>query len=253
MTVDTLDFAAWQASWDSQQAAFMPDREERFAAMLDVVEAVTGDRAPRVLDLAGGTGSISLRLLARRPDAEVVVLDADRSLLTVARGSLGERGRVVTGNLTGPRWRDALPFTDFDAVLTATALHWINSDRLRELYAEVRGVLRAGGVFLNADHMEDPGLPGLTAKLAELARRRREQRYDEGGVDTWPGWWERFGSEPAVAELVRERNQLFNGDHAHADFMPDVTWHVEALRAAGFAEAGLIWRGHRDATFAAVR
>ncbi|GAA1698215.1 class I SAM-dependent methyltransferase [Fodinicola feengrottensis] len=252
MTVETLDFAAWQASWDSQQEAFMPDREERIAAMLGVVEAVTPDRPPRVLDLAGGTGSISLRLLARWPNAETVVLDADRSLLTIARGSLGDRGHVVAANLGTSGWLDALPYKEFDAVLTATALHWINSERLRELYAEVRGVLRTGGVFMNADHMEDPGIPGLTAALASLAQGRRNERYDQG-VDTWPGWWERFGHEPAVADLVRERNELFGGNHAHTDFNPDVTWHLEALRSAGFAEAGLIWRGHRDATFAAVR
>ncbi|MEE3921525.1 hypothetical protein V2I01_34525 [Micromonospora sp. BRA006-A] len=43
---------AWQESWDRQQEAYLPDREHRFAAMLDAVEAVAGDRPPRVLDLA---------------------------------------------------------------------------------------------------------------------------------------------------------------------------------------------------------
>ena len=42
----------------------MPDREERFRGMLDMVEALVG-REPRVLDLACGTGSITARLLAR--------------------------------------------------------------------------------------------------------------------------------------------------------------------------------------------
>lgn len=247
----TVDYAAWQASWDAQQTVYMPDREERFAAMLDTVEAVTAGRAPRVLDLAGGTGSISLRLLARWPDARTVVLDADRSLLALARGSLDERAEVVAADLGTPAWREQLPFQDFDAVLTATALHWISPDRLRALYGEIRGVLRDGGVFVNADHMEDDGLPTLSAALGDLARQRRDAAY-AGGQETWPGWWERFGTEPAVADLVRERNELFGGDHAESH-MPPVSWHLNALQAAGFTETGLIWRGHRDAAFAALR
>jgi hypothetical protein len=45
----------WQESWDRQQTAFMPDREERFAAMLEAVAATSDDSAPRVLDLAAGS------------------------------------------------------------------------------------------------------------------------------------------------------------------------------------------------------
>jgi SAM-dependent methyltransferase len=172
-------------------------------------------------------------------------------LLTLARGSLSERADVVAADLGASAWLDELPFQGFDAVLTATALHWIAPDRLRTLYAEIRGVLRDGGVFINADHMEDDGLPTLSAAVGELSRQRREAAY-AGGTETWPGWWERFGTEPAVADLVRERNELFGGDHAESD-LPPVSWHLNAMQAAGFTETGLIWRGHRDAAFAALR
>ena len=72
----------------------MPDREERFAAMLDAVEAVAGGRAPRVLDLAGGTGSISLRALRALPRRRATTLvDVDPVLLTIARGARSTAGR----------------------------------------------------------------------------------------------------------------------------------------------------------------
>jgi len=45
-----MDWNAWQQRWDAQQQAYLPDREERFTAVLDAVEAACG-RAPRVLDL----------------------------------------------------------------------------------------------------------------------------------------------------------------------------------------------------------
>ena len=34
-----MDWEAWQRSWDSQQELYMPDREERFRVMFDLVEA----------------------------------------------------------------------------------------------------------------------------------------------------------------------------------------------------------------------
>ncbi|WP_246017449.1 hypothetical protein [Micromonospora pisi] len=62
-----IDPVAWQESWDRQQEGYLPDREERFAALLDTVEAVAAGPGVAVLDLAGGTGSISLRALRRFP------------------------------------------------------------------------------------------------------------------------------------------------------------------------------------------
>lgn len=68
----------WQRSWDRQQEWYLPDREERFRVMLDTVEAHAG-RAPRVLDLACGTGSISERLLAACPGPSVSGSTSTRS------------------------------------------------------------------------------------------------------------------------------------------------------------------------------
>lgn len=63
-TAAGTDWQAWQESWDRQQEWYMPDREERFRVMIDMVEAVVGPE-PRVLDLACGTGNITDRLLKR--------------------------------------------------------------------------------------------------------------------------------------------------------------------------------------------
>ncbi|ANP49384.1 hypothetical protein J2Z21_006182 [Streptomyces griseochromogenes] len=53
-TTAGTDWAAWPESWDRQQEWYMPDSEERFTIMLDMVEALAGTD-PRVLDLACGT------------------------------------------------------------------------------------------------------------------------------------------------------------------------------------------------------
>ncbi len=244
--------ASWQLSWDRQQEGYMPDREHRFAAMLDLVAAVTPDRHPVVLDLAGGTGSISIRVLRRFHAALTVLVDVDPVLLTIARASVDDRTTILASDLRSAAWTATLPRRDFDAVLTATALHWIDADRLTALYREVRDLLRPGGVFINADHMHDPGLPSLTKAMSASDRERREAAYATGAAMSWEAWWAQVARDPTLAPLLEQRKQVFDGLHA-VEFTPDVSWHLEALQAAGFSEVGLVWRGGTDAAFAAMR
>ncbi|BBH63795.1 methyltransferase [Actinoplanes sp. OR16] len=243
----------WQESWDRQQEAFLPDREHRFAAMLDAVAAVTGGAAPRLLDLAGGTGSISLRTLARFPGAQVTVLDQDPVLLTIAESSLRDRATIVDADLSDPSWRSKLPHQEFDAVLTATALHWLPAERVGALYAEIREVLRPGGVFANADHMPEEGLPLLSEKLRDHARAEREARYASGASTSWPDWWARAAADEQLAPKSVERERIYPAREHGEEWTPPARWHVEALLAGGFGEAGVIWRGGTDAAVAAVR
>lgn len=245
--------AVWQESWDRQQQAFLPDREERFATMLDAVAAVTDGDAPRLLDLAGGTGSISLRLLARFPHAQVTVLDQDPVLMTIAASSLRGRGTVIDADLSDDGWRAKLPGEPFDAVLTATALHWLPADRVAALYGEIRQVLRPGGIFANADHMEEEGLTELSAKLTEHRTAEREARYAAGAATSWPQWWARAAADEQLAPKAAERELIYPANRHHQEWLPPAAWHVEALRTAGFREAGILWRGGTDAAVAGVR
>jgi trans-aconitate methyltransferase len=243
----------WQESWDRQQQAFMPDREERFAAMLAAVAAIAGDAAPKVLDLAGGTGTISLRTLARFPGAEVTVLDQDPVLLSIASASLRERATVVDADLSDPSWRAKLPSEGFDAVLTATALHWLPADRVTALYGEVREVLRPGGIFVNADHMPEESLPTVSERLRDHAGAQREARYASGAATSWTDWWKRAADDDFLAPKVAERQHIYPATRHSHEWTPPAVWHVDALRAAGFSEAGVLWRGGTDAAVVGLR
>src|ERR1700687_3141677 len=75
-----LDAAAardWIERWDRQQEVYMPDREDRFTALIDAVEAGTGRPDPLVLDLGCGPRSLAVRLLDRISDAPVIAIDTD--------------------------------------------------------------------------------------------------------------------------------------------------------------------------------
>ncbi|GHI05050.1 methyltransferase [Streptomyces cellostaticus] len=242
MTTSTgTDWAAWQESWDRQQEWYMPDREERFRIM---VEALVGT-APRVLDLACGTGSITARLLARFPEATSTGVDLDPALLAIARGTFEGDDRVsfVTADLKDPEWRATLPYDSYDAVLTATALHWLHSEPLAALYGQVAELVRDGGVFMNADHMIDESTPRINA--AEHARRhaRMDQAKRDGALD-WAEWWQLAAQDPVLAEPTARRFEIY-GEHADGD-TPSAAWHARVLKEKGFGEARAVWCSPSD-------
>lgn len=237
-----------QREWDAQQETFMPDREARFALLGELVEAVVGSR-PRVLDLACGTGSITGRLLDRLPGASVVGVDVDPVVLSIAEAGFGDDPRVtiVPADLAREDWTAALPGGRFDAVVSATALHWLDEAVLYRLYADLAGLLRPGGVFGNVDHVHTEAGP-ITGRVLDLRARRRT----EPGAVTWEGWWERIAADPAFADRYAARQARFGtGGHTESEVSAD--WHCAALRAAGFAHTEVIWRAYDDAAVAALR
>ncbi|UED84222.1 class I SAM-dependent methyltransferase [Streptomyces profundus] len=250
------DWSVWQQSWDDQQEWYLPDREERFRVMLDAVEAVVGDR-PRVLDLACGTGSISARALRRFPDAVSTGVDLDPALLTIARGSFADHPRAsfVAADLTDPDWTAALPHPSYDAVLTATALHWLREESLRALYGRLAQLVRPGGVFLNADHMPHERAPRINAAIRAFDEARQRREKERGRAD-WAEWWRSAAEAPELAAPTAERFRIFGdpseGDHSDGQ-MFSIDWHVDALREAGFAEARPVWASPNDATVLALR
>ncbi|MFG3103401.1 class I SAM-dependent methyltransferase [Streptomyces sp. NPDC048182] len=250
-TASGADWHAWQESWDRQQEWYMPDREDRFRIMLDMVEALAGP-APRVLDLACGTGTITARLLARFPDATSTGVDLDPALLAIAEGTFAgdERVGLVTADLKDPDWPARLPHRSYDAVLTATALHWLHSEPLTALYGQIAGLVRDGGVFMNADHMIDEATPRINA----AERAQRHARMDEarkGGALDWAEWWQVAGRDPVLAAPTARRFEIY-GEHADGD-MPSATWHARVLREQGFGEARPVWCSPSDTLVLAVK
>lgn len=229
-TLDPVTASALRRGWDAQQQPFLPWREEAF----DVLAArVHG----RVLDLAGGTGSIASRL------ADVTLLDFDPVLLEIARVALGVP--VVRADLSGPGWVDGLP--RFDSVVAGTALHHFGPDRLRALYAEIREVLAPGGLFANADRMPEPAAP-VTAPAVTAPVADESASGGSAAMEAWRVWWEEALAHPALADAAADR-----ADGDSADFYPPASWHVEALKSAGFAHVEVVWRRGDSAVVVAHR
>lgn len=238
----------WIDRWDAQQETYLPEREERFEVLVDLLEAASGPR-PRVLDLACGPASLALRVLARLPEASVVGVDTDPVLLALARAAAPAGLELVDADLRRPGWTERIRDGPYDAVLSTTALHWLEPDALGSVYAACARLLRPGGLLANGDHLHDLSNP----KLDELARaldRRRTERQPGDGED-WAGWWDAIRTDPELTQAVAERDRL---QFEHLDKTEtNLAVHERALRDAGFDEVGVLWRKGTNAVLVALR
>lgn len=251
-----IDWPGWLRRWDAQQEGYVPDREARFTAMFDALAELLPPSFV-ALDLACGPGSISQRLLARFPDARVIAADIDPVMLAIGRGALGAadgRLRWVEVDLASPGWLEALGETEVDAVLSTTALHWLEPEPLARLYHDLGRLLRPGGLFVNGDHM---AFGSASPTLARLSQRVLDEQWADAafagrGIETAEQWWDALALETAFAPLLTERARRFAGKRRQ-ESPPGFDVHVAALREAGFREVGTIWQVLSDRVLLAVR
>jgi SAM-dependent methyltransferase len=266
VAVDGATARAWIDRWDGQQEVHLPDREERFVALIDTVAEGVGRDDPLVIDLGCGPGSLAVRLLAQIPGAVVVGVDADPLLLglgraapldppqTAAPGTL----RFVEADLATPGWSAALGLDrPVDAAVSTTALHWLSPEALASMYAEVASVLRPGGLLLNGDHLaEDKTSAPTLARLGRALTEREEHRRTVGAAgarEDWQGWWDAVKTDPALADLVADRERRYILPEHHGSPSGMLAAHVDALAAVGFAEIGTLWQRGDNRLLCAVR
>jgi hypothetical protein len=103
--------------------------------------------------------------------------------------------------------------------------------------------------------MPDDGLVTTTETLAAFRETQRQQLLAEPDATDWEGWWDQLRAEPELADAVAARDARFaeRRGSAHTESELPVSWHVATLRAAGFNEAGLVWRGFTDGVVVGLR
>jgi SAM-dependent methyltransferase len=133
-----------------ERADQISHRNEGEAALTEFIPASTR----RILDLGTGDGRQLALVRCQHPDREAVVVDFSPAMLEAVRKRFGEDSRitVVDHNMDSP-----LPaLGKFDAVISSFAIHHLVHERKHALYAEIYGLLNAGGVFCNLEHVASP-------------------------------------------------------------------------------------------------
>jgi len=181
------------------------------------------DLGEDVLEIGPGFGATT-RVLARR-SGSLTVLELSESYCERLRRTLEDNVEIVQADAT------AMPFADgrFSAVVCFTMLHHVPSPALQDrLFAEVFRVLRAGGVFVNAEQVS-----GASALFDQFNASWHEAGARQAGSDDaeWGGALERMAHD-RCAPVERQ-----------------LSW----LEQAGFADADCVFKDHRFAVLVAKR
>jgi trans-aconitate methyltransferase len=236
------------ARWDAQQTGYIRHRAERFDTIARVVAAVCADVAePRILDLAGGTGALAMHVLERVPTARAVVADKDPALLAIAADLAADDPRleIAEVDLAHPGWAEhpAIAGAPFDAVVSSTALHWLQPGDLVAVYSALPGLLRPAGIVLNGDHLSySTHHEGTLAGIALADDAAMQAETFAGDTDTWDEWWQAVADVPRYADALKRRAEVWGAELHEAPPKVTLGFHLESLRSAGFAETGTVWQ-----------
>lgn len=245
-----IDWPLWIDRWDQMQDWYISHRRKRFELMIDLI-ASTQEGVRKILDLGCGTGSLMLAALEKFPEAHIFGIDFDPTLLSLAEKRLfqfGERVRFIQADLRDDSWLKTVP-GEMNAVISATALHWLNQEQLSLLYSQIGKILQPGGIFLNADHASNSNLKIQAGWEEHREQMRREIKNVK--PDDWEDFWKGYGQalKIDIQGLRRKLEQPWEGSEQGWS----LEWHFEKLRASGFESIDCFWRCDCDAVFGGIR
>ncbi|MGC9360986.1 MAG: class I SAM-dependent methyltransferase [Anaerolineae bacterium] len=173
------------AAWRYDRAKGLTFVDEARCIGIPLAEALNDVDAPRVLDVATGTGRVPLALMRTGDFAGVVyALDRSREMLAEGRKVAGEELAGVPMVRGDAR---ALPYEDriFDAVVCLEALEFLSE--AETAIAEMVRVLKPGGVLLLSNRVGSDAwwFPGRMAGRGRLEDHLRKIGLEGVRMERW--------------------------------------------------------------------
>jgi SAM-dependent methyltransferase len=203
-----------QGEYDRVIATLIPHYAELLdaaARAVDIVARLT----PAVVDLGTGSGTLAQRILAVRPKARLIGIDADPTMLAAASKRLRGRIQTIEENFEHIR----IPRCD---VLSASfALHHIPTGRRKAaLYRRCLASLRPGGMIVSADCYL-AGTSGIQQRDRQAWLDHLKKHYSPRKAENFLRTW---AKEDVYFTLDREIELLKD-----AGFATEVTWRKDSF------------------------
>jgi tRNA (cmo5U34)-methyltransferase len=215
-------FERHAAGYDAERRRLIPPYEAFYGAAVGAL-GLAGRPLRRVLDLGAGTGLLARAVRAAHPGVQLTLLDGSAGMLEQARTALGDDATYVAGDLAA-----ALPPGPWDAIVSALAIHHLEDDAKRDLFARAHDALADGAIFIDAEQVSGP-----SPLFDDAYARWHEHAAAALGAtaEQWAAARERMGAD----RLATVEDQL--------------AW----LRAAGFADVDCLFKQHGFAVLVARR
>lgn len=178
----------------------------------------------RFLDLGSGSGLLAISILSRYPEARATLVDFSEPMMEAARDLLGEDTNLpvfVLADLNSSTWvekvKDEAPY---DAIVSGFTIHHLSNERKASIYAELKEILRPGGMFINVEHVAS-------------ASTWIEAVWDEAMIDSLTEYNEQQRTGQTRGMVARSYH---NREDKVANVLVPVETQLGWLRSAGFAD-----------------
>lgn len=209
----------------------------RYDEMLLVITRCLSSTSRRILELGCGTGELSLRILNRCPDAQVVAIDYSPRMLQYAQAKVtaaGYQQRWTGVEADFGDWanhpEELNIGREFDACVSSLAIHHLQDEMKFKLFQRIRNSLCQGGCFWNAD----PILPESPA-LAEVYKAAREEWATQQGT--------------TLTEVRAKIGTTSTYGYSSQDQLATLDAHLQMLTKAGFETVAVPWKYYGLAIF----
>ncbi|MEH1908854.1 MAG: class I SAM-dependent methyltransferase [Nostoc sp.] len=209
----------------------------RYDEMLEVISRCVPSTSRRILELGCGTGELSIKILNRFPDAQVIALDYSPRMVQFAQDKITAAG--YEQRWTGIQadfgdWANNPENLDigseFDACVSSLAIHHLQDEMKLKLFERIAASLTKNGCFWNAD----PTLPESSA-LAEVYKAAREE---------WA-----VQQEISLTEIGAKRGASSTQGYSSQDQLASLDAHLQMLSKAGFKTVAVPWKYYGLAVF----
>jgi tRNA (cmo5U34)-methyltransferase len=228
--------------WNQQEAAAGYDAGAHlvhpfYIAVQDAILTVLAERLKLelIVDIGGGSGRLLERCLDRWPAVRAVLIDQSPPFLDLARNRLSRFADRVTffESKLQDDWIRHLPAAP-DAIVSSSAIHHLEPNEKRDLYARCAGALAPGGVLINGDEIRDPDDATYFAAVKKWAEHMRELaasgQVSEAMADALLKWRQR--------NVERFNEPRKSGDDCHET----VAVQLDYFRAAGLKNVRTVWQ-----------
>jgi tRNA (cmo5U34)-methyltransferase len=211
---------AYVEKWLGGQPDRSGERTRQFAIVRSVIPHLP-DESFRIMDVGGGDGWLVATLLDHFTNARGLVVDGSSTMVEHAQERLakfGDRASVVQADLDTPDWANAVD-GPIDVAVSSIAIHNLgDASRIRNLYAEIFGLLSDGGCFFNLDYVRAPS-PAIRT-MGRWAARDQEAGYvrphstgggSAGTINEQLGWLHEAGFVGVDAYWKEFQAVLFGG------------------------------------------
>ena len=209
----------------------------RYDEMLEVITRCLPSTSRRILELGCGTGELSLKILNRFPDAQVIALDYSPRMLQFAQDKItaaGYQQRWTGIQADFGDWANNPENLNigskFDACVSSLAIHHLQDEMKLKLFERIAASLTQDGCFWNAD----PTLPESPA-LAEVYKAAREEWAVEQGIN--------------LTEIRAKRATSTTQGYSSQDQLASLDAHFQMLSKAGFKTVAVPWKYYGLAVF----